>query len=355
MAKTLKVGLIGLGGIAEQHVVGWKSSQHAELVAGCDLNPAAFERWRLVHGVTRLTTDPADLFNDPDLDIIDICAPNAYHASLTIGALDAGKHVICEKPLAPTTDEIRSMIAARDRAGKLLMTAQHFRFTPESRALKAELERGTLGRIYHARGWMLRRAAAATRPTFIMRQHAGGGAVIDIGVHILDLSLWLMGNPQPVAVSAVTRTELAHQPGAFSIWGGAIPPEFDVEEFAAAFSRFESGAVLILEVSWLLHHDTPPPEDMQVWLYGTQAGCHWPTCQVYESDFAEQRLSIRAVPRASDVFRPHARECIEFARAVAEGGPSPVPAEQSLQVMTILNAIYRSQELGREVWLNEAL
>ena len=349
---TLRVGVIGVGGIARAHMPGWAASEHAEVIAGSDISEPALQAWGEANGVTRLETDPAALFSDPDVDVIDVCTPNRYHAPLTIAALQAGKHVICEKPLAPTPGEIRDMIAARDASGKMLMTAQHFRFTGTAQALKAEIDRGALGDIYHARGWMLRRAGLIPGPGFVLQQHAGGGATIDIGVHILDLTLWMMGNPQPVAVSGVARTELAGIPGAFSAWSGAsIPPEMDVEELALAFVRFDNNATLVLEVSWLLHHDVIG-EDMQMWLYGTRGGSHWPKCEVYSTNYETQQHYNVALGRTRDSMEPHALECVEFARAVAEGAPSPVPAEQSLQVLTILDAIYESQRSGREVRLD---
>jgi predicted dehydrogenase len=348
--SKLKVGIIGIGGIAKTHIPGWKASPHAELVAGCDVSQVILQQWGLEHGIEKMVTDAADLINDPDIDIIDICTPNSYHAPLAIAALEAGKHVLCEKPLAPAPGAIRDMMAARDKAGKLLMTAQHFRFTGNAKAMKAEIATGVLGDIYHARGWMLRRAAVNTRPGFILKQHSSGGACIDIGVHILDLTLWFMGNPKPVAVTGVTRKELACQEGAFSIWAGKIPKEMDVEEFAAAFVRFENGATLILEVSWLLHHDTCD-EDMQAWLYGTQGGAHWPKCEILQTNYATQQHYNTILKRTEDLLEPHAQECVEFAQAVAEGAPSPVPAEQSLQVITILDGIYRSQQAGGEVRL----
>jgi predicted dehydrogenase len=350
MAKTLKVAVIGVGGIARTHMPGWAASEHAEVVAGCDIDEAVLQRWGEQWEVQQLVTDAAQLFQDPDIDIVDICTPNNYHAPLSIAALDAGKHVLCEKPLAPTPAEIHDMIAARDRSGNMLMTAQHFRFRGTSKAMKAEIEAGALGDIYHARSWMLRRAAAPTRPGFILKRHSGGGPCIDIGVHILDLTLWFMGNPQPVAVTGVARAELGHQKGAFSVWGGPIPPEFDVEDFAAAFVRFDNGATLILEVSWLLHHDTGG-EDMQMWLYGTKGGSHWPKCEIYESNYATRQLYNRGLQITRDALEPHAQECVEFAQAVVDGAPSPVPAEQSLQVMTILDGVYRSQAAGGEVLL----
>ncbi|MCX7681919.1 MAG: Gfo/Idh/MocA family oxidoreductase [Anaerolineae bacterium] len=348
--STLKVGIIGVGGIARFHMPGWEASEYAEVVAGCDVDEAVLRKWGKEFGITRLATDAMELIRDRELDIIDICTPNTYHAPLAIAALEAGKHVLCEKPLAPTTDEIRAIIAARDKSGKMLMTAQHHRFRGSARAMKAEIDTGALGEIYHARSWMLRRAAVPIRPGFIMKQHSGGGPCIDIGVHILDLTLWLMGHPRPVAVSGVARAELAHQEGAFSIWGGPIPPEFDVEEFAAAFVRFENGATLILEVSWMLHHGTEV-EDTQLWLYGTKGGCHWPTCEFYASNNVTKQHYDRKLKLVQDTVEPHALECIEFAKAIVEGAPSPVPAEQSLQVMAILEGIYRSQQAGREVWL----
>lgn len=350
MSTTLKVAVIGVGGIAETHMPGWAASEHTEVVAGCDIDNVVLQKWGTAHTIHRLLTDPADLFRDPDIDIIDVCTPNAYHAPLAIAALEAGKHVLCEKPLAPTPAEIRAMIAARDRSGKTLMTAQHYRFRGTSRALKAEIDAGALGDIYHARSWMLRRSGAPVRPGFIIKQHSGGGPCIDIGVHILDLTLWFMGNPRAVSVSGVARTELAHHEGAFGVDSTAIPAEFDVEDFAAAFVRFENGATLILEVSWLLHHNVEGT-DTQMWLYGTRAGCHWPRCEMYETNYATRQHYNRTLQLTHDALEPHALECVAFAQAIVDGAPVPVPAEQSLQVMTILDAVYRSQLERREVHL----
>jgi predicted dehydrogenase len=352
MAKKLKVGILGMGGIAHYHVPGWRASPHTELVAGCDINPAVFPVWKEKHGVDRVYDDYTGLINDPEIDIIDICTPNMFHALHAEAALLAGKHVLCEKPLAPTPDAIRKMIAARDRSGKMLMTAQHMRFQGNSQAIKREVETGVLGDIYHARSWVLRRGWLPIRPTFIYKGQSGGGPCIDIGVHVLDLTLWLMKHPKPVTVSGTARAALAHHAGAFSTWGGELVPEdIDVEDFAAAFVRFENGATLILEVSWLLHHDTPT-EEGKVWLYGTEGGCVWPKAEFMHSHYDTRQLSNRSLLLTEDKMEPHALECVEFAKAVTEGLPSPVPAEHSLYVQTILDGIYRSQETGREVRLD---
>jgi predicted dehydrogenase len=351
MAKKFKVGIIGVGGIAKTHMPGWAQSEHSEVVAAADISPEIVEAFGKAHGVAQVTTDSSELINDPEIDIIDICTPNMYHEPLAIAALEAGKHVLCEKPLAPTPEAVERMIAARDRAGKLLMTAQHQRFHANSKALKAEIGTGALGEIYHARAWMLRRAAYPGRASFVQKRHSGGGPCIDIGVHVLDLTLWLMGNPKPVTVSGISRTELARQPGVFTIWGGFPPPEgWDVEEFATAFVRFANGASLVLEVSWLLHHDTPG-EDRQIWLYGTHGGAHLPKCEIYQTNHQTKQLYNRTLQLTKDQVEPHALQCIEFAQVIVDGAPSPVPPEQSLQVMTILDAVYKSQETGREVVL----
>ena len=350
--SKLRVGVIGVGGIARTHMPGWAASPHAEVVAGADLVPEALERWGKDWQISRLETDSDALINASDIDIIDVCTPNMYHAGLSIAALNAGKHVICEKPLAPTPDDVRDMIAARDKSGKLLMTAQHFRFQGKSKAMKAEIEAGALGNIYHARSWMLRRTGIPTGLNFLSRRHSGGGACIDIGVHILDLTLWFMGNPEPVSVTGVARRELASNPMAFGLWPqfGRLPQGMDVEEMAMAFVRFDTGATLMLEIAWLLHHDIMG-EDMQMWLYGDKGGSHWPKCEFYDTNYESMQLYNRTLKLTRDQAEAHAQECIEFAQAIVDGAPSPVPAEQSLQVMTILNAIYESERTGREVLL----
>jgi len=345
MADKLRVAVLGL---AHDHLWG-NLKDLAELTAGCDVNGEVLEKWGRERSVKRLYADPGDLFGDPDIDIVDICTPNMYHAPLAIAALEAGKHVICEKPLAPTPEEVRRMMAARDRSGKLLMTAQSMRFGGRAKAFRAEVDTGVLGAVYHARSWYLRRGGVPIGPGFILKANSGGGPCIDIGVHVLDFALWLMGNPRPAAVSGVARDELAHQEGAFSAWGRSpIPSDYDVEDFAAAFVRFDNGASLILEVSWLLHGT----DESQMWLYGSRGGCHWPSCTFYETNYATRQQSDRTLKLLDEGVSSHAQECIEFAQAVASGGPSPVPAEESLQVMAILDGIYRSQESGREVVLD---
>jgi predicted dehydrogenase len=198
---------------------------------------------------------------------------------------------------------------------------------------------------------MLRRNALPVRDGFLMSKHSGGGACIDIGVHVLDLTLWFMGNPEPKSVTGVARTELAKDQGAFSKMGDYNHDVMDVEELAAAFIRFENGAVLMLEVSWMLHHEAGEFEDMQVWLYGKKGGLHWPSCQKLTSDSNSKSHSNSIMKPQARSIEPHAQECVEFSEAIINDLPVPVPAEHSLQVMKILNAVYLSEKTGKEVLL----
>lgn len=350
---TLKVGVIGVGGIASTHMPGWAASPYAEVIAGADPNPVALADWGKKWNVNILTASTEDILNDPDIDIVDICTPSMFHAPLAIAALEHGKHVICEKPLAPTPNEIRQMIAARDASGKMLMTAQHHRYSPQGQALKAEVDRGVLGEVYHARAWYLRRNNVPNGPGFLLKSRSGGGACIDIGVHALDTALWLMGSPTPVSVTGHASSTLSKMPGAWSPWagGGAIMPEMDVEELAVGFVRFANGATMMLEFSWLLNG--PHQEDLQVWLYGTQGGCHYPKAELYTQGTSPRQQYDIALKYLPQQLGPHAVECMAFAEAIVTGAPSPVPAEQSLAVQIILDSIYTSAQTGREVRLDE--
>lgn len=347
--NDLRVGVIGVGGIARTHMPGWKQSPYTQVVASADIHGPTLEKWGKDHEIPKLYQDPVDLINDAEIDIVDVCTPNSYHCDLTVAALNAGKHVICEKPLAPTAPEIEKMIEARDRSGKKLMCAQHFRFRDGSKLIKEQAQ--SIGHIYHARSWMLRRNALPVRDGFLMSKHSGGGACIDIGVHVLDLTLWFMGNPEPKSVTGVARTELAKDQSAFSKMGVYNHDVMDVEELAAAFIRFENGAVLMLEVSWMLHHEAGEFEDMQVWLYGKKGGLHWPSLQKLTSDPNSKSHSNSILKPLPKSVEPHAQECIEFSEAIIKDQPVPVPAEHSLQVMKILNAVYLSEKTGKEVLL----
>ena len=351
----LKVGCIGAGTIFFRHAGAWADFDKAELVAISDPDADGLNRQGDTYGVDRRYPDPSDLLADPGIDIVDICAPNGFHADYAIAALEAGKHVICQKPLAPTPAEIRRIIEARDKAGKLVMTAQQYRFAAISQALKATVDAGRLGRIYHARCWYLRRAGLPVRPGLIYKRNSGGGVCIDIGVHVLDLTLWLMGNPQPVTVTGTAPAILATHPDARGMRGASIPSDIDVEDFAAGFVRFANGATLSIEVSWLLHHARDP--DKRVWVYGTEGGLVFPDGTLHHAGMESGPLLDTQITPRGTPFGEYDQAAFSaafdaFAEAALTGAESPVPPEQSLQVQSILEGIYRSHQSGAEVRLD---
>lgn len=342
----LRIGVIGAGGIFQwAHLEGWKKvADAAQLTAVCDTDRARAEKIAEANGIAHVFSDYREMLATVKLDAVDICTPNKFHAPAAIAALRAGCHVLCEKPLAPTPSEIRAILRARDRARKIMMTAQHMRFTNEARALKAFIADGHLGEIYYARSWSIRRRLLPVAPTFIDRRLSGGGPCLDIGVHCLDLAMWLMGNPEPATVSGVSLTKMAKRRDIRGAWGEWDRKRFNVEDFAAGFVRFKNGATLALESSWLLN--MKENEIFRVNLFGTKAGADYPSCEFFtEKNRTLMDGKLTGLGQSSG----HQNEIRAFVEAILGGKPSPVPAEQSLNVIRVLDGVYRSQKLGREV------
>jgi predicted dehydrogenase len=346
----LRVALIGCGGISSVHIDGWKRlNPRAQIVACADPIESRREERGDRIGLPKNARFPYlkdILASGIGFDAIDICASNAAHAPEAILALDHGKHVLCEKPLAMSPQQVRDMIAARERAkNKLLMTAQHMRFENRSVRLKEYVRDGKLGEVYYGRAQFLRRRFLPGREGFIRKSISGGGPTIDIGVHILDLALHLMGYPEPVSVSGITPQKLAKRKDVVGWWGDWDREAIDVEDFAAGFVRFSNGAALTLECSWLAN--IREPETTKITLVGTEAGCEWPELEIFSE--AAGSATDTKLKYADDGVGGHAKEIAAFADAVLGGKPSPVPAEQSLNVIRILDGLYRSHQSGREV------
>jgi predicted dehydrogenase len=343
----LQIGLVGVGGIGhDQHLPGWGKVPFAEVKAIADLSQNALDRVPDPGTPLQRFTDWRKLVEQPDLDIVDICTPNRTHTAIAVAALAAGKHVLCEKPLATTPAEVRSMIDTANRANRLLMAAQHYRFDPASQQMKALIDAGMLGHISYIRAQWLRRRLLPPRPTFIEQRLSGGGAVLDIGVHVLDLAYWFLGAPEPVSVTAFTAAKLALREDLSSLWGDWDRQRFDVEDFGAGFVRFASGSVLTLEVSWLAFQ--PERELIRLQCFGERGGLVWPDgIVVGETNRTPWDLKAHEAPRGFG----HQEEIRQFAAAVRDGSPSPVPAAQTLNVTRILEAFYLSAECGREVML----
>jgi predicted dehydrogenase len=346
----LRVALIGCGGISGVHIDGWKRlNPTAKIVACADpIEERRNQRGEQI-GLPANMRFPylTDLLKaGVEVDAVDICTNNSGHAPVTIEALGAGLHVMCEKPLASTPQQVRDMIAARDKAkNKILMTAQHMRFQNNSVRLKEYIDTGVLGNVYYARAHFMRRRFLPARIGFIDKNISGGGPTIDIGVHILDLTLHLMGQPEPVSVSGVTPQALAKRTDIRGWWGEWDRDKMTVEDFAAGFVRFKNGAALSLECSWLAN--IREPEYTKVTLMGTDAGAEWPDLEIFGESAGS--TTDTKLQYSDDKVGGHYKECAAFAEAILTGKTSPVPAEQSLNVMRILDGLYRSNEAGREV------
>jgi predicted dehydrogenase len=347
--SKLQVGIVGVGprGIGfDQHLPGWARVPFATVVAAADLSAEALDRACDEFAIPRRFQDWHDLVALPDVDIVDICTPNRTHAAIALAALKSGKHVLCEKPLATTAAEVLNLRDAAARANRLVMTAQHLRFDPRSRQLKTLIDAGLLGDIYYTRAQWLRRRLLPPRTTFIEQRLSGGGAAFDIGVHVLDLACWFAGSPEPVSVSAMADDRLARRPDLSGDWGDWDHQRINVEDFAAAFVRFANGAALMLETSWLAFQSEPELRRLQC--FGTQGGLVWPDGTIAgETNKVPWDLRVTATAESS----PHHEEILAFAQAVRDGLPSPVPIDQTLQVARILEALYRSAQLRREVMI----
>jgi len=341
---TLKMGVIGLG-MGRGHARGYHGHPRAELVAVCDPDEVRAREVQAELDVPRVYADAADMLKREDLDAVSIAVPNKLHAPLTIQALKKGLHVLCEKPMAMTVREAQRMQAAAEAAGRNLMINFSFRFTEAAFALKRQVEEGVVGDIYFGRSvWHRRRGIPRFGGWFGIQEMSGGGPLIDLGVHRLDLALWLMGYPEPVAVSGSTYDRIA------APLARREKKQFSVEDVACGLVKFANGATLILEASWALNQ--PEREHMITQLYGDRGGLAHKNinggyefvAEVYTDEGGDQftkRLDWRTGTTPSSYH--------EFVDSVLDARPPLATGEEGVKVMKILEGIYKSAASGREV------
>jgi predicted dehydrogenase len=343
--RKFRVGIIGGGGIAQAvHIPGWKNLPEVEIVGVADVSEPTAKKAAAAAGASQVFSDYRDLLK-LDLDAVDICTPNKVHTPAVLAALAAGKHVLCEKPLAVTTAEVREMGQAADAKGLKLMTGQHQRFTTPGVAAKAWIDGGNLGEAYHARVRAMRRAGLPPAAGFIDAKLSGGGPCMDIGVHALDLCMWLMGFPKPVRVSGSAKTVFAKGHGMPNLWGAWDRERYSVEDFATGYIHFDNGATMVLESAWMSHQEEQ--EELLAQLYGTKGGLKWPDAKfvtVVNGTHAQGSLT-----HPVHVQHPHWNEIAAFYDCVVNGKQSPVPWTETIKVIAILEAIYASSTEGREV------
>ena len=342
--KKLRVGVIGLG-IGRSHIRGYREHPRAELVAAADLNATRREEARSAYAVPLLFSNAEEMLATADLDVVSLCVPNVLHRSLTLAALEAGCHVLCEKPMAMNSREAEEMLAAAERAQRRLMVNFSFRFNSQAVALKRRVESGILGRIYFGRTlWHRRRGVPGFGGWFGRKEFSGGGPLIDLGVHRLDLALWLMDYPEPEWVLANTWNGLTKHVAQKE---GKL---FDVEDFATAMIRFRDGSMLELEASWAAN--IKQNELMVTRLFGTHGGLvHRNRNEAYEFQaelFIEREGSQFDMQLHEPAPLPKS-PMWHFIDAILEGTPHPAPGEEGLIVQQLLDAIYLSAKSGEPI------
>jgi predicted dehydrogenase len=351
----LQVGIIGSGDIAElAHIPGYKALDNVEIVAVCDIREERVKEIATKFDIPKTFTSYEEMLKMEEIDLVSVCTPNNMHKPPTVAALKAGKHVLCEKPMALNYQEGLEMIEAAKSAGKRLMVGFNNRYRPEAQAIKRYAEAGRLGEMYYARSQALRRRGIPSWGNFIEKKIAGGGPLIDIGVHILDLTLYIMGHSEPTAVSGITYTKFGNRRGVLGLLGQWDVDRFSVEDFAIGLVRFKNGATLLLESSFCANIK----EDVfNFTIFGTEGGCQLNPPMI----FGEECGSLVNIEPAHLVGylrgkeKTHSKEIRLFVEAILNDTPTPIPAEEALIVTQILDGIYRSAEKGREIALEEAL
>lgn len=353
MAK-FRVGVVGCGGIANgAHFPTYIISKRVQVVGVCDIieERAQKAKKEFFHSA-KVYTDYREMLKDESIDYIDICTPNYMHSVIAVDALNAGKHVFCEKPDAVDVEKALAMKEAAEKNGKMLMVMRNNRYMAASKDLKARIENGEFGEIYCGRcGWQRRRGIPGKGGWFTTKEQSGGGPLIDLGVHMIDLAVWLMGNPTPVAVSGNVYSKFSDNDSSDSVnskFGDKVENgTFDVEDLAMGMIRFDNGAMLQIEFSWA---SNIKKENRFVELRGTKAGLTWKDgkAEMYYEDNGKQidkKLIHRKPESGHHNNLEHFLDCLE-----GKAEPIFVP-QQGIDMIKILCAVYESAETGREVSL----
>jgi len=341
--NKLRTAFIGVGGIAQARLRALQEVDNVEVAAVCDIIPERAEQTAARWGIDRWYVDYHEMIAKEDIEAVSVCTYNQAHAQPTIDALEAGLHVLCEKPMAATLEDATAIARAGAKSDKVLHIALKDRYDPRLLMAKSLMDAGTLGDIYYAETVSARRKGNPGK-TFINKETAGIGATADIGVYCLYHALFLMGWPKPVSVSGIANNLLSKRSEQllYTPWTRWEPDEVSVEDFGVAWVRFENGAVLVFKTCWLMHMDSLGG----TFFLGTDAGLRLEPLTVFRQEAGVLTDSVvQAVPpfKGSNLFRD---EYIAFAEAVLGGKPSPVPAADMLITNVIIQGLFDSASAG---------
>lgn len=360
MSRTIKVGIIGCGGIANgKHMPSLKKLHQVQMTAFCDIVRDRAEKAAADFGIegAAVHTDYKELLKDPSIEVVHICTPNSSHAEITIAALEAGKHVMCEKPMAKTEEEAKRMQEAAERTGKKLSIGYQNRFRADSQFLKQAVDSGELGEIYFAKAHAIRRRAVPTWGVFLDEEAQGGGPLIDIGTHALDLALWMMNNYKPKAVLGRTYHKLSQRENAANAWGPWDPKKFTVEDSAFGMITMENGASIVLESSWALN--SLEVDEAKVTLCGTEGGADMKDGLRINGE-SNGRLFVKKVDMEAggvDFYDGNTESAADlearlWIEAVLNDTEPLVKPVEAYVVSQILEAIYESSRTGKAVYFS---
>ncbi len=354
-SDKVRVGIIGCGGIANgKHMPSLQKLKNVEMVAFCDIVLEKAEAAKQKYGTpdAAVYEDYKKLLCDKTIDVVHVCTPNRAHSFITVDALEAGKHVMCEKPMAINSAEALKMVEAAKRTGKLLTIGYQTRQRSDSLFMKAEAEAGTFGDIYYAKALAIRRRAVPTWGVFLNEYEQGGGPLIDIGTHALDLTLWMMDNYKPKYCVGTTYHALNKDTNTGNIWGDWDPEKFTVEDSAFGFVVMENGATINLEATWALN--LIDSREAQTVICGTKAGADMMDglringIRQGRQYVMKPNLSAGGVAffEGIDDDRMEVREAAQWIDAVVNAKKPCVLPEQAYCVTRILEGIYTSAKTG---------
>ena len=357
MSKKTRIGIIGCGGIANgKHMPSLKAVKDCEMVAFCDIVLERAEKAKAEYGTedSKVYADYKELLKDESIDVVHVCTPNRSHSFITVDSLEAGKHVMCEKPMAINSAEAKKMLDAAERTGKLLTIGYQSRFRPNSQYMKQESDDGTFGDIYYAKATAIRRRAVPTWGVFLDEYEQGGGPLIDIGTHALDLTLWVMDNYKPKYCVGTTYHKLNKDTNQGNAWGNWDPEKFTVEDSAFGFIVMENGATIVLESAWALN--SLDVREAVTTVCGTKAGGDMSTDGLRINGIRNNRQYVltpefnaggAAFFDGEGSEEPAVVEAKQWIKAVRGGAAPTVKPEQALVVTQILEGIYESAKSGK--------
>ena len=339
--EKVKIGIIGLGRISKVHIDGYQNVEDSHLIAVADVNKKALTEISKVKGIPYPFSDYRKMLELKELDAVSICLPNFLHKQAAVDALEAGKHVLLEKPLALNALEGEEILKAAKRSQKKFMVAFNQRFREDMQVLKTFIMKGVLGKIYYAKtGWLRQSGVRGANTWFNTKSKSGGGTLIDIGVHMLDLTLWLMGNLKPVSVVGYTyamyRDKLKNKKDE------RVP---DVEDLAAAFIRLENGHTIILEVNRASYIEK---EKIYLSISGTKGEAKIDPLRIF-THFHDRLVDITPRIKPPICDNTYHAEIKHFIECIRKDKEPLCTGEQGLVIMKILDAIYKSSRKEKEI------